>query len=293
MSGSPRRCLRARPPPACARTRGRRLRVADQRPAPAQPSWLRAALYPLRPDLRVARHLMRGRRVHAVLAAAADEVGRLFDPQVARTLRGSSLPSESTSASSAPTDARPGRAGCCARRGGSGARRWKCRRRTRSHLLPASSPVPTRRGQRGLARIQALPSPRRERPPQPSPPARARGDPPRLCGCSHPRARITTPRLHDRPTRIPRSRSRRALHSARLDDLRQASKRKRAAGAGHTSGSRRMKRISASSHIYAMTDVELIRAARTDPDAFAELTGGTSVPSMGSSGRVRRRRRVS
>ena len=44
-------------------------------------------LYPLRPDLRLARHLMRGRRIHAVLAAAADEAGRLFEPQVARTLR--------------------------------------------------------------------------------------------------------------------------------------------------------------------------------------------------------------
>jgi len=43
--------------------------------------------YPLRPDLRLARRLVRGRHIHAVFAADADEAGNLFDPQLAQALR--------------------------------------------------------------------------------------------------------------------------------------------------------------------------------------------------------------
>jgi DNA-binding SARP family transcriptional activator/ABC-type transport system substrate-binding protein len=45
------------------------------------------AVYPLRPDLPRARDLMGGRRADVVFAATADEAGRLFEPQLARTLR--------------------------------------------------------------------------------------------------------------------------------------------------------------------------------------------------------------
>jgi DNA-binding SARP family transcriptional activator/streptogramin lyase len=44
-------------------------------------------VYPLRPDLRLARRLMHGRRFNAVFAAGADDAGKLFEPQLARTLR--------------------------------------------------------------------------------------------------------------------------------------------------------------------------------------------------------------
>lgn len=43
--------------------------------------------YPLTADLRAARRLMRGRHIHIVFAADTDEAAKLYEPQVAMTLR--------------------------------------------------------------------------------------------------------------------------------------------------------------------------------------------------------------
>ena len=120
-------------------------------------------MYPLHPDLRLARHLMRGRRIHAVLAVAADEAGRLFEPQVARTLReelaaiGINLRIVPLRQTLDPTQRDAAlTAADLAQIGGNA----DDARDPISYLLHLPY-LPAEAGQR-LARIQALPSPRRE-----------------------------------------------------------------------------------------------------------------------------------
>ena len=166
--------------------------------------------------------LIAGRRLHAVFAA---DCGRRRERcSTRRSLR---LLREELAAGSESTltvvpllqTLDPGAAGCCPRHGGSGTGRRKRRRRTRSRPVPAPSAVPhgVAAGER-LVRINALPSPRRE----PAAAARrrtarARSGLHRLFGRATAELVSRAARLHDRPTRVPWSRSRRAVPDARID----------------------------------------------------------------------------
>ena len=209
-------CRRVRPrPPRPRPSLDRRHRSRDEPPAPAQHTGLPRRRGPfVEPGSPLGRSLTGGRRLHVVFAASADAAGAVFDPAFVTALRNQlAAIGISVTVVPLPQTASPAeRAAVLARADLTrAAANADMTRDPVEYLRPLPYlPQPTGRARTDRGPPVSAPGNRRR-----GARGQARSSRHLRCGRQpgHARARLEAARLHDRPARIPRARSRGALPS--------------------------------------------------------------------------------